>query len=172
MIVEDLIQTCPACPSQWEGTCEGRPVYVRYRYGHLTVSVGERDGGVNSAVSGIRVLDKKIGDSLDGILTWEEVEAQIRDLHLPSVIHDHLNSTPEEPITHAEKFALDLRELSSGELKQRAAGHRKLINEMVGTLYPQIAQRELHAIQNELLYRETGHRQILPGVSIRTAPPA
>jgi len=33
-----LSQTSPACPVQWEGrTSDDRPVYVRYRFGYLSV---------------------------------------------------------------------------------------------------------------------------------------
>lgn len=37
-----LEQTCTACPSQWEGKMEdGRYVYIRYRWGALSWTVGE-----------------------------------------------------------------------------------------------------------------------------------
>lgn len=42
--VVSLTQTCEACPSQWDGlTDDNRQVYVRYRFGSLTVQVGEPD---------------------------------------------------------------------------------------------------------------------------------
>jgi hypothetical protein len=39
--VVGLVQTCEACPSQWEGrTADGRFVYIRYRWGLLTAGIG------------------------------------------------------------------------------------------------------------------------------------
>ena len=41
IVVTEIVQTCGACPSQWEGkTADGRHVYVRYRYGFLQVGIG------------------------------------------------------------------------------------------------------------------------------------
>jgi len=38
--VSEVVRTCHACPSQWEGTTsEGQHVYVRYRWGFLRVDV-------------------------------------------------------------------------------------------------------------------------------------
>jgi hypothetical protein len=35
-----LVKTCDACPSQWDGVTEdGRQVYIRYRFDHLTVEM-------------------------------------------------------------------------------------------------------------------------------------
>lgn len=43
-----LKKTCIACPSQWEGVLEdGRVIYARYRWGELSVGVGD---GVDEAV--------------------------------------------------------------------------------------------------------------------------
>jgi hypothetical protein len=40
MKLRSLIQTCEAFPSQWDGVLEdGRAVYIRYRWGLLTVRV-------------------------------------------------------------------------------------------------------------------------------------
>jgi len=36
-----LKQTCSACPSQWEAVTKNlKPVYIRYRWGYLTVEIG------------------------------------------------------------------------------------------------------------------------------------
>lgn len=38
--VSEVVRTCHACPSQWEGTTsEGKRVYARYRWGFLRVDV-------------------------------------------------------------------------------------------------------------------------------------
>jgi hypothetical protein len=36
-------QTCVICPTQYEGkTDDDRPVYIRYRWGYLSVRVGDK----------------------------------------------------------------------------------------------------------------------------------
>jgi hypothetical protein len=40
--VSEVVRTCHACPSQWEGTTnEGKRVYARYRWGFLRVDVDD-----------------------------------------------------------------------------------------------------------------------------------
>lgn len=40
--IASLKRTCIACPSQWEGVLEdGRPIYIRFRWGELSVRLGE-----------------------------------------------------------------------------------------------------------------------------------
>ena len=57
--------TCLACPSQWEGiTDDGESVYIRYRWGHLSVSV-----------SGTKIFSRQIGDGLDGVLSTTDMLA-------------------------------------------------------------------------------------------------
>lgn len=69
-------QTCSACPSQWEGTTEdGRSVYVRYRWGNLTVGLGaDGDAAVGAAISS-PALAVELGDEFDGACTWGQVLA-------------------------------------------------------------------------------------------------
>ena len=83
MKVKNLIQTCDACPSQWEFTTdENRPVYVRYRRGYLSVYVGGPDKGIDSALDGVEVVGERIGDAYDGVLDWSEVESRIKDINI------------------------------------------------------------------------------------------
>lgn len=43
MKVTNLIQTCVACPAQWEGHIEdGRMFYCRYRWGNLSITISEK----------------------------------------------------------------------------------------------------------------------------------
>ena len=68
--VVELNKTCHACPSQWEGmTEEGLYVYIRYRWGYLSASVGRED-----------VYGKRIGDGYDGVLDDTEMEFALRDV--------------------------------------------------------------------------------------------
>jgi hypothetical protein len=72
--IASLDQTCLRSPSQWEGrTDDNRPFYVRYRWGTLTVQLGERDA--DDGYDGEMLFEAKIGGSLAGELEWNEVEA-------------------------------------------------------------------------------------------------
>jgi len=79
MQVDHVIQTCGACPSQWEGkTDRGHNVYVRYRWGYLSVRVSIYPKG--NAVFGVEVYGEKLGDDYDGSIDWGTVEEKIKDL--------------------------------------------------------------------------------------------
>jgi hypothetical protein len=42
MKLNNIIQTCSACPSQWDTTTEdGREVYIRYRHGDFRVEIDD-----------------------------------------------------------------------------------------------------------------------------------
>lgn len=64
LFVVDVVQTCHAFPSQWDAqTTGGRSVYVRYRWGYLSVDVdGEFYWG------------DQVGDAFDGVMEWDRVE--------------------------------------------------------------------------------------------------
>lgn len=69
-ILRELEQTCWACPSQWEGkTDEGKYVYVRYRWGILSVGFGKDEW---AAVDDSKSIGQ-YGDWLDGVMTTEEM---------------------------------------------------------------------------------------------------
>ena len=62
---EHLTKTCSACPSQWEGVAtDGTPIYIRYRYAHLSISRG---------VGGNVIFSKQIGTVLDGVISLSDV---------------------------------------------------------------------------------------------------
>jgi hypothetical protein len=70
--VSRIRKTCNACPSQWEGvTPDGAKVYVRYRWGGLSVGVGAEPLGKDYG----NVLSEQIGDSLDGVLSFDDLKA-------------------------------------------------------------------------------------------------
>ena len=73
---KELKQTCAACPSQWEGRTEDdKSIYIRYRWGYLSVCIGQKGGGIGSAVNSKEVFGKQLGDDLDGSLSEEEMRA-------------------------------------------------------------------------------------------------
>ena len=74
VILKEIIMTCAACPSQWEGvTISGQPVYIRYRFGYLSVKIGSIGSDVMSAVTGDEIYGQQIGDEYDGSIDWDTV---------------------------------------------------------------------------------------------------
>jgi len=75
--VVELYRTCQACPSQWEGkTSDDNYIYVRYRWGHLTIGVAK---SFPAAIWGNNIVDTQIGDGLDGVLPYEELIELTKD---------------------------------------------------------------------------------------------
>ena len=78
-----MTETCPACPAQWDGrTDDGKRVYVRYRWGWLSVRVGEGDD-LYAAVNGEEVFAKECGEEYDGFMTLEELIEHTPDIQWP-----------------------------------------------------------------------------------------
>lgn len=77
-----LKKTSVACPSQWEGVLkDGRIVYARYRWGELTVGVGDGvDEAVRNGVSDQAVYAGPVGHELDGYMDFEELKAHLHGL--------------------------------------------------------------------------------------------
>ena len=69
MNITELEQTCFACPSQWEGKTEtGKEVYIRYRWGYLSIRVDEEEMHVG-----------KLGGGFDGHIEESEMLQTLRD---------------------------------------------------------------------------------------------
>jgi hypothetical protein len=79
IVVTTLARTGDRSPSQWEGeTQDGRRVYVRYRWGHLTIGIGE---SMSDAVEhGGNLFDKQLGDRLDGSLEFDQLRDATKEL--------------------------------------------------------------------------------------------
>lgn len=77
-----LKKTSLACPSQWEGTLEdGRAIYVRFRWGELSVGVGNHvDGAVRNATSDDAFYADPVSGGLDGYMDFEELKAHLHGL--------------------------------------------------------------------------------------------
>lgn len=82
LVVEACEQTCEWVPSQWEGsTPDGRPIYVRYRHGYLSVRAGQVGQTIEDAVrSGQEVVGRAIGDAFEGVMTYEDLRRYTRGL--------------------------------------------------------------------------------------------
>jgi len=87
MKIKNPEMTCSACPAQWHGRTQGeRPVYVRYRWGYLSVRVGPPGGDSQSAVGGVEVYGEQVGDEYDGFIEWREVRDRIKPLRLSRIL--------------------------------------------------------------------------------------
>ena len=75
MKITELLQTCSACPSQWEAKLEdGRMLYVRYRWGYLSVCRSSYPtDNVYEAVGGEEVFGQQIGDDMNGCMSTSEM---------------------------------------------------------------------------------------------------
>lgn len=61
-----LIDHETSCPSQWDAwDADGTYYYIRYRWGRLTVAMGE--------VLGDLVFDAQVGGQWDGTMTTDEM---------------------------------------------------------------------------------------------------
>ncbi len=77
--VKALIRTCNGCPTQWKGeTGDGRYVYVRYRWGTLSIGIGLSEA--ESIEHSGTLFEKQLGDSLDGSLELEQLRAATKGL--------------------------------------------------------------------------------------------
>lgn len=73
-----LRQTCSGSPSQWEGwTDKLEPVYIRYRWGHLTVTIGEVGQEIKEMYGENNFLSEDIDSKFDGVLSFEELKKQL-----------------------------------------------------------------------------------------------
>lgn len=73
--VVTLKKTSLACPSQWEGFLEdGRVIYARYRWGELSVGVGDgADEAVSNGMSDDALYAEPVSGGLDGYMDFEEL---------------------------------------------------------------------------------------------------
>ncbi len=75
--IKNLEKTCDSCPSQWEFTTfENRPVYVRYRWGFLSISIGKpniHESSYSDETSALLYGGYLSDDMYDGHLEWETV---------------------------------------------------------------------------------------------------
>lgn len=70
----ELTETCGGCPSQWEGrTTSNEPVYIRYRWGNLTLCIGFPGGDIDNAIRADPKRRLSVGDGLDGCMETDEM---------------------------------------------------------------------------------------------------
>lgn len=78
--VVSVIKTCESVPAQWEGrTDDDCAVYVRYRYGWLTIGVSEPGGSIDDAIDAPDAFASHCGAEFDGQMSAEELmQATVR----------------------------------------------------------------------------------------------
>lgn len=88
MKINRIYKTSYACPTQWEGiTDDNRKVYIRYRWGYLSVRIGKVDDMSEfAAVGGEEILGCSFGDAYDGCLEYSELKKLTEEvLELPEI---------------------------------------------------------------------------------------
>jgi len=68
LVITDVEMVTEFLPSQWHArTLDGRPVYIRYKYGQLSVNIGPGGGTIDDAVDAPCWYDKQVADDHDDI---------------------------------------------------------------------------------------------------------
>lgn len=63
MKITSLMQTCFACPSQWEGKTEkGQYLYIRYRWGYLRMTL-----------DGLEIYGEQLGGNMAGVISENRI---------------------------------------------------------------------------------------------------
>lgn len=68
LVITDLKMVMEFLPTQWHArTLDGRPVYIRYKYGQLSVNIGPIGGTIDDAVAMPCWYDEQVVDDHDDI---------------------------------------------------------------------------------------------------------
>ena len=78
--VTEIRRTCFACPAQWEGKSESGYVYIRFRWGTLSVRAGST---IKDAIAGPTIFEWHEDNEYGGFMEYDELKkltANILDL--------------------------------------------------------------------------------------------
>lgn len=76
--VSSYQKTSPACPAQWQAaTDDGRTIYVRYRWGTLTVQIGD---SLDDALDQEPIITCESGDGMDGWMVYDRMVELTKNL--------------------------------------------------------------------------------------------
>lgn len=117
IVVTVLARTGLSSPSQWEGeTSDGRYLYVRYRWGFLSIGIGH--SRADSIEHSGNLFEEQLGHGLDGSLELEELRQATKELiEWPSTYLDRPAEFREVDFTPA--FIAGLEKMA-GEYEERA----------------------------------------------------
>jgi hypothetical protein len=68
--ITEIRRTCFACPSQWEGKAESGYVYIKFRWGSLTVRSGST---VEDPIAGPSIFEWHDADGFGGFMEYDEL---------------------------------------------------------------------------------------------------
>lgn len=69
--ITEIRRTCFACPAQWEGKTESGYVYIRFRWGGLTVRSGST---VKDAIARPPIFEWHDTDGFGGFMEYDELK--------------------------------------------------------------------------------------------------
>lgn len=69
--ITEIRRTCFACPAQWEGKTESGYVYIKFRWGSLTVRSGST---IKDAIAGPSVFEWHDTDGFGGFMEYDELK--------------------------------------------------------------------------------------------------
>jgi hypothetical protein len=69
--VSEIRRTCLACPAQWEGETESGNIYIKFRWGHLSVRLGPT---IEEAVGGRSIFEWDDADGQNGFMEYDELK--------------------------------------------------------------------------------------------------
>ena len=75
--IKTVARTCEASPAQWDAvTVDNRQVYVRYRWGHLSVRVAPNPGDSDAyaGVNGDEIVGLTYGDPFNGHIAYDDLK--------------------------------------------------------------------------------------------------
>ena len=74
--VKSWVQTCGACPAQWEGTLDnGDCFYARFRFGHGYVATGKT---MDDAIFGDVLVEWNTDGEYDGVMSTSELKEKTK----------------------------------------------------------------------------------------------
>jgi hypothetical protein len=78
--ITEIRRTCFACPAQWEGKGESGYVYIRFRWGTLSVRAGST---IKDAIAGPTIFEWHDDDEYGGFMEYDrlrKITAGVLDL--------------------------------------------------------------------------------------------
>jgi hypothetical protein len=69
--ITEIRRTCFACPAQWEGKTESGYVYIRFRWGSLTIRSGST---IKDAIAAPTVFEWHDTDDHGGFMEYDELK--------------------------------------------------------------------------------------------------
>jgi hypothetical protein len=131
IVVTTLVRTCLRSPSQWEGqTADGRVVYVRYRWGCLSIGIGASldDAVANSG----KLFERQLGKPYDGSMEIDQLrEATLGIIVWPESYETH--TAPFHEVDVLQNWRFRMSEVSPGVYKINAEHALGPSIEMTGT---------------------------------------